>query len=130
MKLLASNPTIPGDRAHLYNMVSNLIDNAIKYSPELPKISILTTSDTHNIYISIKDNGIGISKGNQKKIFDKLYRIPTGNIHDVKGFGLGLSYVKYIITGHQGSIKLESEPNKGSTFTVSLPRNNISQSIH
>lgn len=121
-KLLASNPVIVGDKSHLYNVISNLVDNGIKYSREKPEIEILTRDDNNTFTVSIQDKGVGISKSNQKKIFDKLYRVPTGNIHNVKGFGLGLSYVKYIVERHQGTVTVESEINKGSQFIITLPR--------
>ena len=97
------------------------MENANKYTPRKPQITVLTRNINSGVEISIEDNGIGISKDDQKKIFDKLYRVPTGNIHDFKGFGLGLSYVKAIVDKHGGSIRLESEVNKGSTFTIYLP---------
>lgn len=122
-ELKAQNPIINADRIHVTNIIFNLIDNAIKYSNEKPKISIHTQSDENGIFISVQDNGIGISKENQKRIFDTMYRVPTGNIHNVKGFGLGLSYVKAVAEKHGGSISVESELEKGSTFTVYLPMN-------
>ncbi|MFO7722657.1 MAG: HAMP domain-containing sensor histidine kinase [Bacteroidales bacterium] len=121
-KLLAADPAIRGDRSHLYNMVSNLVDNAIKYSGNRLEIEILTRDTRDSVTISIQDKGVGISKANQKRIFEKLYRVPTGNVHNVKGFGLGLSYVKYIVERHEGTIRVESEPNKGSTFVITMPR--------
>jgi two-component system, OmpR family, phosphate regulon sensor histidine kinase PhoR len=124
-KLFAENPVLSGDKTHLYNMISNLLDNAIKYSDAPPRIEILTTGTTSDITMSIQDEGIGISKANQKRIFEKLYRVPTGNVHNAKGFGLGLSYVKYIVERHQGRIRVESEPGKGSRFIITLPRNSI-----
>ena len=99
----------------------HLIDNALKYSPNTPKIQIKTRNLNNGIIISVKDYGIGISKENTSKIFDKLFRVPTGNVHDVKGFGLGLSYVKAIIDKHKGSIKVSSQIGKGSTFSIHLP---------
>ncbi len=117
----ASKTTIIGDKMHLTNVISNLVDNANKYSPRKPVITIAIENYTEGIKISIEDNGIGINKENQKKIFDKLYRVPTGNIHDVKGFGLGLSYVKAIIEKHSGKITVESDLKKGSTFRIYLP---------
>jgi len=117
----AAQPILEGDRVHLTNLVYNLVDNANKYSPRKPQIMV-STENTHNgIILTLEDHGIGISKNEQKKIFDKLYRVPTGNIHEVRGFGLGLSYVKAIVEEHGGRIELESEVNKGSKFTVFLP---------
>lgn len=121
-QLEAPNHLITGDRVHLTNVIYNLLDNANKYTPNAPTITIQTKNKTPNeITISIKDNGIGISKSNQKKIFEKLYRVPTGNRHDVKGFGLGLSYVKVIVEIHEGNISVESELKKGSCFNLSFP---------
>ena len=117
----ASRPLIEGDKVHVTNLFYNLLDNANKYSPKKPLIRV-TTDNVHNgIVIQIEDNGIGISKNEQKKIFDKLYRVPTGNIHDVRGFGLGLNYVKAIVEEHHGKITLESEVNKGTKFRIFLP---------
>lgn len=117
----ADGSKIRADRVHITNVFSNLLDNANKYSPQKPKIKVSTENVKTGIMISIEDNGIGISKKNQKKIFDKLYRVPMGNLHDFKGFGLGLSYVKAIIEYHKGSVKLESELKKGTKFDVFLP---------
>jgi two-component system phosphate regulon sensor histidine kinase PhoR len=117
----AANPVLLGDKVHLTNLVYNLLDNANKYSPKKPVITVRTENTSNGIILTIEDHGIGISKGEQKKIFDKLYRVPTGNIQDVRGFGLGLSYVKAIVEEHHGRISLESEINKGSKFKVFLP---------
>lgn len=119
----ATNPLIQADRVHFTNIVSNLIDNAIKYSPKEPTVIIKTRDINNGIVIDVEDNGVGISKENVSKIFDKLYRVPTGNVHDVKGFGLGLSYVKAIVEKHNGSIKVTSQLNKGSTFSIFMPFN-------
>jgi two-component system phosphate regulon sensor histidine kinase PhoR len=121
--LQAKEATINADRVHITNIIFNLIDNALKYSEKKPEIKIATRSDEEGIFIAVKDNGIGISKENQKKIFDTMYRVPTGNVHNVKGFGLGLSYVKAVIEKHNGSINVVSEPGIGSVFTVYLPFN-------
>lgn len=122
-ELKAINSFINADRVHITNIVFNLIDNALKYASEKPQITISTRNDEEGVFISVQDNGIGISKENQKRIFDTMYRVPTGNIHNVKGFGLGLSYVKAIAEKHGGSISVESEFGKGSSFTVYLPFN-------
>ncbi|MFH1159386.1 MAG: HAMP domain-containing sensor histidine kinase [bacterium] len=119
--LRAKPSVLEGDKVHLTNLVYNLLDNATKYTPKKPCIRIRTENSVQGITLTVEDNGIGITKQEQKKIFDKLYRIPTGNIHDVKGFGLGLSYVKAIVDEHHGKIVIESEVNKGSTFKVFLP---------
>lgn len=117
----AGNPEILADKVHITNVINNLLDNANKYTPKKPVIVVSTTDQDNGVLLSITDNGIGISKANQKKIFDKLYRVPTGDVHNVKGFGLGLSYVKFIVDKHGGEVSVESEPAKGSTFRVWLP---------
>ena len=110
-----------GDRTHLTNSLYNLIDNAIKYSVREPRILIATRSTDEGIQISVTDNGIGIPRSELSKIFDKLYRVPTGDVHNTKGFGLGLSYVKSVIQRHGGRVEVESEPGKGSTFRIFIP---------
>lgn len=121
-KLSAEKPVIEADIFHITNALHNIFDNAIKYRKEdLLKITVTTKSDSKGVYVSIEDNGIGISKENQKKIFEKFYRVPTGNIHNVKGFGLGLSYVKVLIDAHHGSIKVSSDIGKGTRFEIFLP---------
>ncbi len=114
-------PKINGDRNHLVNVVSNLIDNSIKYSDKPPEIKIFLKDVNGHIQIAVADNGIGMTKEVQKRIFDTFYRATSGNVHDVKGFGLGLSYVKAIVEQHKGSIFVDSEINNGSTFTIDLP---------
>jgi two-component system phosphate regulon sensor histidine kinase PhoR len=122
-RLNAHQPVINADRVHVTNILFNLIDNALKYSKAHPSIIVSTYNEDDGIFISVQDNGIGISKENQRRIFDTMYRVPTGNIHNVKGFGLGLSYVKAVAEKHGGSIQVESELGKGSLFTVYLPFN-------
>lgn len=117
----AESAVVQGDLMHLTNVISNLLENAMKYTSRTPEISISTSTENEQVNISVSDNGIGISKENQKRIFDKFYRVPTGNVHNVKGFGLGLSYVKLIVEQHGGSISLKSELNKGSRFDIHLP---------
>lgn len=117
----AADPVVVADKVHITNVINNLLDNANKYSPKKPMILLVTQNQNDGVLISITDNGIGISKANQKKIFDKLYRVPTGDVHNVKGFGLGLSYVKFIVDKHQGKVSVESEPGRGSTFRIWLP---------
>jgi len=121
LNLNANKFVIMGDKTHLTNALSNLIDNAIKYSKGKPELSIQTFNSDHNIIVIISDKGIGIEKEYQKKVFDKFFRVPTGDVHDVKGFGLGLAYVKKIIEMHQGTIELQSEKGRGTTFTILLP---------
>jgi two-component system phosphate regulon sensor histidine kinase PhoR len=121
-RLNATKYIVLGDKVHLTNVIYNLLDNANKYTPNKPKIEIITQNkNENNLVILIKDNGIGINRSNQKKIFEKLYRVPTGNRHDVKGFGLGLSYVQVIVEIHGGNITVDSELKKGSVFKINLP---------
>jgi two-component system phosphate regulon sensor histidine kinase PhoR len=117
----AENHFISGDLVHITNVFFNLIDNATKYCEKEPEISIRTRSDKKYLVIEITDNGIGISKENLHPIFEKFYRVPTGNLHNVKGFGLGLYYVKIIIEAHKGKIEVASTLNTGTTFSCYLP---------
>ncbi len=119
--LKAQNFKLQADKVHLTNIIFNLIDNAIKYTQGAPEINITTHNTPEGLMIEIKDNGIGISKENQRKIFDKFYRVPTGNVHNVKGFGLGLSYVLAVVLKHGGTISVNSDLGKGSTFKIHLP---------
>ncbi len=120
-KLDAEYSFIEADRVHLTNVIFNLLDNANKYTPNSPRIVVSTENTSKGIMVHVQDNGIGINRADQKKIFDNLYRVSTGNIHNVKGFGLGLSYVKAISEQHGGYVTLESEPNKGSRFSIFIP---------
>ncbi|MBU9058480.1 MULTISPECIES: sensor histidine kinase [Parabacteroides] len=111
--------TVTADRTHLYNMLSNLIGNAIKYSGEKTcHITLKGTVSSQEMALSVTDEGIGISEANQKRVFDKFYRVPSGNLHDVKGFGLGLYYVSDMMSKHNGSVTVKSQLGKGSTFTL------------
>ena len=121
-ELNAQPPTIYADELHITNMVYNLIDNAIKYSPEKVEIHVSTRTDGSNTIISVTDHGLGISKEDQKHIFERFYRVSTGNIHDVKGFGIGLNYVYQVAKLHHGSVTIDSTLGEGSTFTVTLPQ--------
>lgn len=121
-ELQAEKPVIEADATHLTSVIHNLLDNANKYSPEKPDITVSTRNVPIGIEITVTDHGMGISKEARKHIFDKFYRVHTGNIHDVKGFGLGLSYVKAIMVAHKGLVDVKSEPGKGSSFSITLPR--------
>ncbi len=117
----ADQPIIEGDATHISNVVNNLLDNANKYSPGSPEITVQTQNIKGGVQLSVTDKGIGMSKESRKHIFDKFYRVHTGNLHDVKGFGLGLSYVKAIMTAHNGSVDVKSELGKGSSFILFFP---------
>jgi two-component system phosphate regulon sensor histidine kinase PhoR len=119
----AEHPVVQADQVHITNVLSNLLDNAIKYCNLNPDITIETADKGEFLLISVKDNGIGISRADQKRVFEKFYRVPTGNVHTVKGFGLGLSYVKMIMEEHHGYVDVESELYEGSTFKLYLPLN-------
>lgn len=119
----AENDLIEGDEVHISNLVNNLMDNAVKYSKDdvPPRICLTTSSNGKKFIVKIEDNGIGMSRETLKRIFEKFYRAHTGNIHNVKGFGLGLSYVKTVVEAHEGHIKPESTLGKGSCFTIDFP---------
>jgi two-component system phosphate regulon sensor histidine kinase PhoR len=121
LQLNATQSLIMADKLHFTNVLFNLIDNAIKYNRESPKLTIVTGNVNGDIFIDVKDNGIGISAENQRKIFHQFYRVPTGNLHDVKGFGLGLNYVKRMVEALRGKISVESNLDEGSTFKIILP---------
>jgi two-component system phosphate regulon sensor histidine kinase PhoR len=118
----AKDPKIRADETHLINIVNNLIDNAIKYSNADPYIEISTSNVEKGIEIAISDNGVGIAKQDIKNIFDKFYRVSTGNLHEIKGFGLGLAYVKTFVDAHKGIIAVKSTKNKGTEFKIYLPK--------
>jgi two-component system phosphate regulon sensor histidine kinase PhoR len=109
------------DEVHISNVLNNLIDNAVKYSPTNPHIEIEVTEQGQGISIQVKDQGIGMPKEALSNIFDAFYRVPTGNVHNVKGFGLGLSYVKKIVEAHGGKVQVKSKLGEGSTFEIYLP---------
>ena len=119
----AVDSTIYVDEVHFQNAIFNLMDNAVKYGkPDQPlDIYMATWNDDEHLYLSIRDTGLGIKKENLKKVFEKFYRVHTGNVHDVKGFGLGLAYVKQIVELHDGEISVDSEYRKGTKFTIKLP---------
>lgn len=119
--LEAMNPVVTTDPCHFTNLVYNLLDNAIKYSTQNPVVKIKTTNSPKGIFLTVEDNGMGMTKAVQARIFDKFYRLPSGNVHNIKGFGLGLSYVKAILDANNGTIKVHSEPGKGSRFVVFIP---------
>lgn len=122
LRLTATDPMIEADEVHFSNIIFNLLDNAMKYSHDHPVIQVETLKHGNGMFtIRIRDNGIGMDKDTQSMIFEKFYRAHTGNLHNVKGFGLGLSYVKAIVEAHDGKIKVESAVGKGSTFTITLP---------
>lgn len=120
LDLKATPSLVSADRLHLTNVFFNLLDNAIKYTDRPPDILIRTSRAAGPVIIEFRDSGLGISPENQKKVFHRFYRVPTGNVHDIKGFGLGLNYVKLIIESHKGKISLDSQTGKGSTFKITL----------
>jgi len=120
LSLDAKDPVIYADDVHITNLIHNLIDNAIKYSTAAPVVQIRSYDDNKYVHIEIEDNGIGMDSQVLRHIFDKFYRVPTGNVHDVKGFGIGLYYVKRMVLAHKGKLDVQSEPGKGSIFKISL----------
>jgi two-component system, OmpR family, phosphate regulon sensor histidine kinase PhoR len=121
VELEAENDLIMADEVHFTNVINNLLDNAVKYSKDNLNIKLSTRNAGNQLKIKIEDNGIGMNKETLSRIFEKFYRAHTGNVHNVKGFGLGLSYVKTMVDAHHGSIKAESVLGKGSSFTLSFP---------
>ena len=120
-----SSFTIPADRLHLTNVLYNLLDNAVKYCQKAPQIKVALQQNPQHVLVSVEDNGIGIVKEHEARIFDKFYRVPTGNVHDVKGFGLGLYYVRKIIDAHNWQIRVSSKAGAGTKFTVEIPKSLI-----
>jgi len=120
-ELNASQSIVQGDQTHLSNVIHNLLDNANKYSPDAPDISVRTRNVSGGVEVIVEDHGVGMTSDSRKQIFDKFYRVHTGNLHDVKGFGLGLSYVKAITDAHSGKIDVRSEPGAGSSFILYFP---------
>ena len=125
-RLEALNPDIEVDEMHFTNVIFNLMDNAVKYKRDDVDLhlEVSTWNSANNLCVQISDNGLGIRKEDLKRIFDKFYRVHTGNTHNVKGFGLGLAYVKAMIEQHKGTIKASSEYGKGTVFTITIPQNN------
>ena len=126
LNLNASQDKLYLDEIHITNIIMNLVDNAVKYSSEKPQLTITTQDAGNGVLLSVSDKGIGMSKEDQRRVFEKFYRVPTGNIHDVKGFGLGLSYVKAMVDAHGGTISVKSEVGRGSTFEIYLPTKSAS----
>jgi two-component system phosphate regulon sensor histidine kinase PhoR len=114
--------TLEGDRLHLVSVIFNLLDNALKYSSDTPKIDVKISADENKVDLVIKDSGIGIPEEYKVRIFEKFFRVPTGNLHNAKGYGLGLSYVAHVVNKHKGTITVESAPNAGSKFIITLPK--------
>ncbi len=129
LELKARYDLVEADEVHFTNLISNLIDNAIKYSREKLTIRISTHSSGKYLTIRIEDNGIGMNKETQRRIFEKFYRAHTGNVHNVKGFGLGLSYVKSVVDAHHGRIKVDSTLGKGTIFTLEIPLDQAATNI-
>ena len=119
--LEAEHMVIMGDQVHLANLLCNLLDNAIKYSPQEPALTIRTYNKDNYIVLEVRDQGIGISREYHQRVFEKFFRVPTGDVHEVKGFGMGLAYVKKVLELHGGTYALQSEAGKGTCITISLP---------
>jgi two-component system phosphate regulon sensor histidine kinase PhoR len=122
------NTSFEGDRLHLVSVIFNLLDNALKYSYDNPHIYINTMNEADNLHLIIKDDGIGIPQEYKEKVFEKFFRVPTGNLHNAKGYGLGLSYVAQVVKKHHGSIKIEPVEGGGSKFEIVIPKNRHEQS--
>lgn len=122
LDLEAENALIQADRLHLTNILHNLVDNGVKYSNDKPEIRIRLHNENGKLVLTVQDKGIGISKENQKRVFDKFYRIPTGNVHNVKGFGLGLFYVKMMCKEHKWKLTLDSALGNGTSIKIEMPQ--------
>lgn len=118
----AENDSVNADRVHITNALVNLLTNSLKYSPGRPEIQVVTRVTVNMVHTIITDKGIGIPRRYQKYIFDKYFRVPTGDVHNIKGFGIGLSYVKSVVAAHGGRVTVSSDPGKGSTFTLIMPK--------
>jgi len=127
LDLQAANAHIRADRMHLTNILHNLVDNAVKYSKDAPEINIRLRNEGRHLFLRIRDNGIGIAKEHQKRVFEKFYRVPTGNIHNVKGFGLGLFYVKTMCAAHRWKLQLESETGKGTMVEIRMKAKTVAE---
>jgi two-component system phosphate regulon sensor histidine kinase PhoR len=114
--------TLEGDRLHLVSVIFNLLDNALKYSAGNPQINIDMKESGKNVQLVIADSGIGVPAEYQNRVFEKFFRVPTGNLHNAKGYGLGLSYVSHVVKKHEGTLKLESVEGDGSKFFITLPK--------
>jgi two-component system phosphate regulon sensor histidine kinase PhoR len=121
LDLAADDDLVNGDPVHLGNVLRSILDNANKYSPAVPVIVVRSGRQEAMFIVQVSDRGIGIAAEHQKRVFDKFYRVPKGNLHDVKGFGIGLSYVKLLVEAHGGTVSLESAPGGGTTVTLTLP---------
>jgi two-component system phosphate regulon sensor histidine kinase PhoR len=121
LDLQGINPFIKADRIHFTNVLHNLIDNGLKYCETTPEIRLSTETKSNELIIKVKDNGIGIADRDQRQVFNKFFRVHTGDVHNVKGFGLGLYYVKEMVEGHKGKISLKSKLGEGSEFSICLP---------
>lgn len=122
LDLQATSPYVMADRLHFGNLINNLIDNALKYSPKDSDVTVRTFDESEKLTLAVRDQGIGIAPKHQKKIFEKFYRVSEGNVHNVKGFGIGLSYVRQIVKAHRWKLRLDSEPGRGSEFLVVIPK--------
>jgi signal transduction histidine kinase len=117
-----SNFIAEGEATHITNVIYNLLDNALKYSPENPEIKVSLKESAGKLILSVQDNGVGIAAEYKNRVFEKFFRVPTGDVHNIKGYGLGLNYVLSIMKAHDGTVEVESEPGKGSNFIITFPQ--------